>query len=105
MNGVSISATATPRVCAARSCTTALADELLMCGVHWTLVSAALRDSIAATCKSDPAHDTTGAGQYRRYVAAAIAEVAHKEARQQSRRPPSARKPVQLPLFEIGTIS
>lgn len=76
-----------------------------MCDVHWTLVSAALRDSIAATSESNTTQDASAVAQYRKYVAAAIADVAHREARQQPRRPRPAQKPVQLTLFTIGATS
>lgn len=84
-------------VCAAEGCPTTVPRDDLMCDIHWPLVPASLKSSISASRRAGPpAHS-----QHQALVAAAIAEVAHKQARNRfSRTTLPARQPVQLALFE-----
>ena len=85
--------------CHAQDCPTEVPAEVFMCPPHWSKVPAALRDSIKQTMPSGQAIDDNPSAEFLAFATAAIAEVAHKEARQRGRPPRAAKKPVQLALF------
>lgn len=88
------------RTCAVAGCVTAAPRDQPICENHWPLVPASLRSSITESLRSGPTADS----QHRALLAAAVAEISHKEARKRARRPSApARKPIQLPLFDVGT--
>ena len=89
----------TPHRCHAQECPTEVPPEMLMCPPHWSMVPAALRDSLKATVPSRQDVDDNPSAEYLAFAKAAIAEVAHKEARQRGRKPRTPKKPVQLALF------
>jgi len=88
-----------PHHCHAKECPTEVPQEMFMCAPHWSMVPAALRDSLKATVPSGQDVDDNPSPEYLAFAEAAIAEVAHKEARQRGRKPRTPGKPVQLPLF------
>ena len=92
-----MSAATDPSRCLANECPITVAAPALMCEEHWAMVPAALRASLSATSRPGDA-----SAEHLAYVAAARAEVAHKQRRRQGRTPRAASKPVQLPLFELG---
>lgn len=85
--------------CNAQDCPTEVPAEMFMCPPHWSMVPAALRDSLKATVSSGQAIDDNPAADHLAFAKAAIAEVAHKEARHRGRTTRTSKKPVQLALF------
>lgn len=86
--------------CLIKRCPVDVAPPELMCEEHAAMVPAALRASLTATYRSG--QEVGGASaEHLAYVAAAVAEVAHKQSRQQGRKPRAPGKPVQLALFEV----
>jgi hypothetical protein len=87
------------RRCRARDCPAEVPAEVFMCPQHWSKVPAALRDSLKQTMPSGQEIDDHPSAEFLAFAKAAIAEVAHKEARQRGRTPRTPKKPVQLALF------
>lgn len=85
-----------PHRCREQECPTEVPPEKFMCPPHWSMVPAALRDSLKQTMSSGQVVDDKPSAEYLAFARAAIAEVGHKEARS---KPRAVRKPVQLPLF------
>ncbi|MGH3971396.1 MAG: hypothetical protein ACRDTV_25685 [Mycobacterium sp.] len=90
-----------PHFCHAQGCDTEVAPQLFMCRPHWSLVPPALRASINETYRPGQEVDKKPSAEYLTFATAAIAEVAHKEARHRGRKPRTPVKPVQLTLFEL----
>lgn len=88
-----------PSRCRAQECPTEVTPEMFMCPPHWSMVPAALRDSLKATAPSGQHLDEDPSPEYLAFAKAAIAEVAHKEARHRRLKPRTPKKPVQLTLF------
>jgi hypothetical protein len=93
-----MSATTDRYTCLAHECPVNVTPPEMMCNEHWAMVPAALRTSLSATYRPDV--DATA--EHLAYVAAAIAEVTHKQRRRQSRTPRAARQPEQLALFDMS---
>lgn len=98
-----------PSVCYAANCQTPIGPAEFMCTPHWSQVPSSLRESINATVQEPGIQPSK---EYLAYAAAAIADVAHKEARHRHRTPPissepdkAASQPVQLALFDSETPS
>jgi hypothetical protein len=87
-----------PHGCHAEGCGTDVPAALFMCGVHWSMVPAALRQAIEASYCPGQEADKDPSAEYLTVATAAVAAVAHKEARAGARR---RRAPVQLALFEV----
>lgn len=85
--------------CPAESCGSEIPAEMFMCPVHWKMISAALRDSLKATIPSGHPVDPDPSPEYLAFAKAAIADVAHKEARKRPPKTRASKKPVQLKLF------
>lgn len=92
-------AASTVHPCRAQDCPAELPTEVFMCPQHWSKVPAALRDSLKQTMQSGQEIDDNPSAEFLTFAKAAIAEVAHKEARQRCRTPRAPMKPVQLALF------
>jgi hypothetical protein len=90
---------AAPHRCRAQGCPTEVAPETFMCPPHWSMVPASLRDSLKAPVPSGQDIDDNPSAEYLAFAKAAIADVAHKEARQRGRTVRTPNKPVQLALF------
>ena len=92
-------ASTTVHRCHAQECPTEVAAEVFMCPPHFAMVPASLRDSLKQTMPSGQEIDDNPSAEFLAFATAAIAEVAHKEARQRGRPPRAPKKPVQLALF------
>jgi hypothetical protein len=88
-----------PHRCHAQHCPTEVPPQLFMCRKHWSMVPLALRASIKQTFRPGHEVDKNPSAEYLAFATAAIAEVAHKEARRRGRTPRPPKKPVQLALF------
>lgn len=89
--------------CPAQRCGLDIPPDAFMCPSHWALLPAPLREAITGTCPAGRSGEALSP-QHAAYAQAAIAAVAHHEARANARtpsRPRAARKPVQLALFEL----
>ena len=85
--------------CHAKECPAEVPAEVFMCPEHWSMVPAALRDSLKQTMPSGQEIDDAPSAEFLAFAKAAIAEVAHKEARRRGRTPRAPKKPMQLALF------
>jgi hypothetical protein len=90
---------AAPHRCHAQECPTEVPPEMFMCPPHWSMIPASLRGSLKATVPSGQDIADNPPPEYLAFAKAAIADVAHKEARQRGRTARSPKKPVQLALF------
>jgi len=80
--------------CRADGCDTEVPDAAFMCDRHWSLVPPSLRGALGT-----PAAERSPT--YARCAQAAVAAVAHAEARRVARTPRPPGKPVQLALFDV----
>jgi hypothetical protein len=89
-----------PHTCHAERCPVEVSAAMFMCKPHWAMVPPPLREAIKATYRPGQEIDKAPSEEYLAVARAAIAEVAHKEARGGRRTPRSTGKPIQLALFE-----
>jgi hypothetical protein len=85
--------------CLAKHCGTDLGPGEFMCARHVALIPGSLRTSIEAAYLNGHELGTHPSTEYLAYANAAIAEVAHKEAR--LRKDGGRGKPAQLALFDL----
>lgn len=64
----------TPHRCHAQDCPTEVPPEMFMCPPHWSMVPAALRDSLNKTMAFGQGIDDTPPAEYLAFAKAAIAE-------------------------------
>lgn len=86
--------------CHAERCPVTVPAEMFMCTPHWSMVPPPLREAIKATYRPGQEIDKAPSQEYLAVARAAIAEVAHKEARSGRRAPRPPGKAVQLALFD-----
>jgi hypothetical protein len=96
-----VSVTRSAHRCPAKNCDTDLSPDEFMCPRHVVLIPASLRTSIEAACLNGHELGTHPSTEYLAYANAAIAEVAHKEARRGCRKDGGRGKPAQLALFDL----